>query len=122
MRGCGGGFGSDGFGDFGSRAAVGSEHESGGAEGERGAAESGGDPACMLSFGASSPSVSSAVCRCAWGVGDAAIVGEVDFRARGWVGIEEHGWNDESTRGGEIVSGSGSNWVRKQCWWRLLVR
>ena len=41
------------------------------------------------------------MCRCAWGVDDAAIVGEVDFRLRGWVGIEAHGWNDQSTCGDE---------------------
>ena len=30
-------------------------------------------------------------------VDDTAIVGEVDVRSRGWVGIEEPRWNNEST-------------------------
>jgi hypothetical protein len=41
VRDCGGGIRHHGFGDFGDRAAVRAEHDPGGAEGWRGAAESG---------------------------------------------------------------------------------
>ena len=42
-------------------------------------------------------------------VDDEAIMEQVDFRFRRLDGIEEHVWNNDSTYGGKIVSGSRNN-------------